>query len=379
MSLIFKKLIKNASDFIETNIKKAVITVPAYFDYYQRSAIVESVKLAGIEVLRIINEPTAAALAYGLGTKENLSESLALSIIKEDNIKERKVLVFDLGGGTLDTTILILENSKFNVKASLGDTHLGGIDFDNKLVDFCLKDFCIKMNFKEDDIRKDLHALKRLKTQCEKAKKRLTNNKSTTINIINFFNNMNLYVEITRDKFNKECEKLFNKIKEILDKVLKESKFSVEEINDVILVGGSSRIPKIKEILGDKFGKHKMRDNLNQDEAVAIGATWQAHKLIKSEGNINVLDITPFSLGVCTVSQDKEEQKHGYVMSFLIEKNTKIPTKSKTEPFKTVINDQTFFNIRVYSGEDKYCKNNKLLKQFIIGDLPKGKRGYLLL
>jgi molecular chaperone DnaK (HSP70) len=220
MSLIFKKLIKDASDFVGTKINKAVITVPAYFDYSQRSAIVESARLAGIEVLRIINEPTAAALAYGLGTKENLSDSLALSIIKKDNISHRTVLVFDLGGGTFDITILVLENFEFNVKASLGDTHLGGIDFDNKLVDYCLKNFCIKMNIKEDDIRKDIPALKRLKNQCEKAKKRLTKYLSEKITVTNFFNNMNLMVEITRDRFNKECEKLYKKIEVIINKII---------------------------------------------------------------------------------------------------------------------------------------------------------------
>ena len=287
MSLIFKKLIKDASDFVGTKINKAVVTVPAYFDYSQRSAIVESAKLAGIEVLRIINEPTAAALAYGLGTKENLSDSLVLSNIKKDNISHRNVLVFDLGGGTFDITILTLENSEFNVKASLGDTHLGGIDFNNKLVDYCLKDFCIKMNIKENDIRKDFNTIKRLKNQCEKAKKRLTKYTSEKIAVYNFFNNMNLSVDITRDIFNKECEKLYKKIDSIINKILKESKFTVEEINDVILVGGSSRIPKIKEMLEDKFGKNKIRDDINQDEAVAIGATWQARKLINSEENIN--------------------------------------------------------------------------------------------
>ena len=205
--------------FVETRINKAVITVPAYFNYNQRSAIIESAKLAGIEVLIIINEPTAAALAYGLGTKENLSDSIALSIIKKDNIKDRKVLVFDLGGGTFDITILNLENSEFNVKASLGDTHLGGIDFDNKLVNFCLKNFCLKMNIKEGDIRKDFYALKRLKNQCEKAKKRLTKYWSEKITVTNFFNNMNLMVEITRDRFNEECEKLYKKIDAIINKI----------------------------------------------------------------------------------------------------------------------------------------------------------------
>ena len=381
MSLIFKKLIKNASNFVETKIKKAVVTVPAYFDYCQRSAIVESARLAGIEVLRIINEPTAAALAYGLGTQKNLNDSIALSIIKKDNIKNRKIIVFDLGGGTFDVTILILENNNYNVKASFGDTHLGGIDFDNKLIDFCLNDFCQKMGIKESDVRKDLNALRRLRVQCEKGKKRLTNNNSTNIKIYNFYKNNDLFIEISRDRFNEECKKLYNRIEEILDQVLKESKFTIEEINDVILIGGSSRIPKIKEMLGKKFGQNKIRDTINQDEAVAIGATWQAYKLIKpSENNENIiLDITPFSLGVGNANHIEEERKHGLVMSFLIEKNTKIPTKSNTIQYKTIIDNQTHFTIQVFSGEDKYCNNNKLLKIFEIDNLPKGKKGNVLL
>ena len=174
MSLIFKKLIKNASDFVKSSITKAVITIPANFNYNQRAAISHAAQLAGIEVLRIIHEPTAAALAYGLGTKENNSDSLAISIIKKDNVKNRKVLVFDLGGGTFDVTILIMENNQFNVKATKGDTHLGGNDFDNILVDYCLKDFCHKMNINENDIKQDSNSLRRLKTQCEKAKKKLS-------------------------------------------------------------------------------------------------------------------------------------------------------------------------------------------------------------
>ena len=382
MSLIFKKLIKNASDFMETKITKAVITVPANFNYNQRSAIVESAKLAGIEVLRIINEPTAAALAYGLGTEENLSDSISITIIKKDNKISRKVLVFDLGGGTFDVTILTIENNKFDVKATLGDTHLGGSDFDNILVDFCIKDFCDKMDINKDDILKDSNALKRLKNQCEKAKKKLSYNLSTSIKIYNFFNGINLYMEITRERFNQECENLYKRIENILDKVIIDSTFNIEEIDDVILIGGSSRIPKIKDLLTKKFDETKIRDNLSQDEAVAIGATWQAHKLIKSNntiGDIDILDITPFSLGVAIVSKIKEERIHGKKMSFLIKKNSKIPIRSETQVYKSIKDDQTYFNIQIYSGEELFVKDNKLLKDFQIGNLPKGKAGSVTL
>ena len=375
MSLIFKKLIKNASNFIQTSINKAVITVPANFNYYQRSAITESAKLAGIEVLRIINEPTAAALAYGLGSKG--------IILDTENKTHRKVIVFDLGGGTFDVSILTIDNnSQFNVKASFGDTYLGGNDFDNKLVDFCIRDFCQKMGKKENDIKKDSKALKRLKVQCEKAKKKLSNNNSSSINVLSFFENINLRVEITRDRFNQECENLYKRIEIILDKVLADSQFKIEEINEVILIGGSSRIPKIKEILQTKFGSDKIRDNINQDEAVAIGATWQAHKLTgKSEeiGNINILDITPFTLGVAVVSKIKEERKIGRIMSVLIEKNSKIPTRPKIQTYKTIEDNQSFFKIKIYSGEEKFVKDNILLKEFTINNLPKGKAGTISL
>ena len=376
MSYIFKKLINSASDFIETSIKKAVITVPAYFDYKQRSSIEESARLAGIEVLRIINEPTAAALAYGLGTSENFSNSIASSIIKEDNKNKRKIIVFDLGGGTLDISILILENTNFEVVTSLGDTYLGGNDFDNKLVDYCLKDFSQKMNLNENDIKKDLNAIRRLKNQCEKAKKKLTINDSTSITVNNFYNNNNLFIEISRQQFNDECNELYERIEIILDKALSDSKFKKEEIDDVILIGGSSKIPKIKELLGIKFSPNKIRDKINQDEAVAIGATWQAYKLINNKNNIDILDITPFSLGVGVLSENEEERSQGIlIMSILINKDSKIPIRAKTKTYKTFKDNQEFFHIRVYSGEEKYCKDNKLMKEFSIKNLPKGKAG----
>jgi molecular chaperone DnaK (HSP70) len=222
MSLIFKKLIKNASDFVKSTITKAVITVPANYSYNQRSAIVKAANLAGIEVLRTINEPTAAALAYGLGTKENNSDSLAISIIKKDNVKNRKVLVFDLGGGTFDVTILVMQNNIFNVEATKGDTHLGGNDFDNILVDYCIKDFCQKMNVNENDIKQDPNSLRRLKAQCEKAKKKLSNNDSSSIRVYNFYNNMDLSISISRERFNQECEDLYKRIELILDEAIKD-------------------------------------------------------------------------------------------------------------------------------------------------------------
>ena len=378
MTLIFKKLINNASDFVGTKVKKAVITFPANFNYAQRTEISESANDAGIEVLKIINEPTAAALAYILGNSEDLKNSLSSSIMKEENKKIRKILIFDLGGGTFDVSILTFKKDNFNVITTLGDSNLGGRDFDNKLIDFCLKDFCLKMNICEKDIRKDPNALKRLKIQCEKAKKKLTDNKSTFIIVYNFFKNNNLRVEITREKFNNECEDLYQKIIKILDKALLEAKFKEEDINDVVLVGGSSRIPRIKQLLEDKFSSKKIKDKINQDEAVAIGAAWQAYKLSEPSLDLQINDITPFSLGVGVVSENLEDRKHGKVMSYLIPKNSKIPIEN-TLPYKTIVNDQGYFDVNVYSGENKFCKDNELLKHFIIDKIPKGPAGSIKL
>ena len=379
MALIIKKLIKNASDFMETPITKAVITIPAYFDYNQRSALEESGKLAGIEILEIINEPTAAALAYGLGTKENLSNSLALSLMKKDNKTLRKVLVFDLGGGTFDISILTLEKTKFDVKATLGDTHLGGIDFDNRLINYCIKDFCQKMNVNEKDVKNDLNALRRLRIQCEKSKNILSRNDKVIINIYNFYNNLDLYLEITREKFNEECEDFYKKIQEILDKVLIDSKFTCDEIDDVILVGGASRICKIRELLEKKFNPSKIRDKINHDEAVVTGATWKAHKLAKNSKELKVSDITPSTLGVASVSKIQEERNIGLIMSVLIPKNSKLPAQSKIKNYQTIKDNQDSFIIKVYSGEEKYAKNNRPLGEIKIDNLPHGKANSVIL
>ena len=280
MSCIFKKLIKSASQFINTTIRRAVITTPANYDYNQRAAIIESAKLAGINVLRTITEPTAAALAYGLGTTLNLKDSLAISAMKQDNKNNRKIMVFDLGG------------------------HLGGDDFDNRLVNICIKKFCKVYGVDETEIRKDKNIKRRLKVQCEKAKKKLSTQTNTTIKLYNFYKEYTLYVEITRSEFDELCEDLYERIKRVLDNVILESKLSLEEIDDIIVVGGSSRIPKIKTILVEKYGASKIRDKINPDEAVAIGATWLSHKIIKSNKDINIIDITPFSLGVATKNKD---------------------------------------------------------------------------
>ncbi len=376
LSFIFEKLIKVASDFVRTKISKAVITVPANFDNNQRGAISASAKMAGIEVLRIINEPTSAALAYGLGTLENLKNSLSFSMMQQDKKNKRKVIIFDLGGGTFDVTALYLnDNREFSAIASLGDAHLGGNDFDNKLVDFCIKEFCRSYNINEEEVRSDPNTLRRLKNQCEKAKKKLSFIDQAIISIYNLYKDNNLYIEISREKFDEICYDLYEKIKSGLEQILSESKLTLEEIDDVVLVGGSSRIPRVKEILIEKFGEGKIRDKINPDDAVAIGATWQAHKIMKSDASINILDITPYTIGVAAKSKIPEEIKIGNIMSVLIKKNQKMPCKSNKKYYKTAEDNQKFFKIKIYAGENKFVKDNKLIKEFSLDNLPQGPKG----
>ena len=373
ISLFFRKLIKDASEFMEKDIKKAVIAVPAYFDPIQRSVIEESAKLAEIEILEIINEPTAAALSYGLGTKENLTDSLALSLMKKDNKKIRNVLVFDLGGGTLDVSVLTIENTNFFVKATLGDPQLGGIDFDKKLINYCLKKFCDESKINENEIRKDLNAVKRLNIQCERAKKTLSKSNKAQILVYNFYQNNDLHIDITVDDFNRICNDFFIKIENILDKILIESKFSSDKIDDIILVGGSSKIPKIREILERKFDPNKIRNKINSDEAVVTGATWKANKLVKNSKEFKVLDVTPSSFGVGSISKNPKEKNIGLTMSVLIAKGTPIPCESKKKIYQTYKKDQSYFKIKVFSGEKKFVKDNKFLGETIIDNLPPGE------
>ena len=372
ISLIFKKLINNASDFVESPITNAVITVPVDFNDKQKLVIEEAAKLAGIDVLEIISEPVAAALSYGLGNKAKLKDSLFPEVDKK-KINKKKVLVFDLGGSKFDVSILIVENNEILVKMHLGDNNLGGIDFDNKLINYCINDFCQKMGIDEKYIRKDENAMKRLRIQCEKGKKKLNKNDSTIINVYNFVDNLDLYVEINKDKFNDECEDLYQKIENLLDKILIDSTFKSDDIDDIILVGGSSKIPKIKELIEDKFDSNKIKDKINQDDAIVIGAARKAQKLVKNKKLTNNLESLPYSIGVGTVSTKKEERANGQIMSVLIPKNSKLPAKSVTKRYKTIKDNQSFFKIKVYSGEEYYIKNNKLIGEFKIDNLPPGK------
>lgn len=378
MALIIKKLVRDASDFMKTEIAMAVITVPRYFDFNQKSALEEAAKLAGIKDIQLINEPSAAALAYGLGTKENLSESISLSIMKKEKKNIRKVLVFDLGGGTFDISVFTIEKTEFKTIATLGDAHLGGIDFDNKLINYCIKDFCQKMDVNENNLRKDLNALKRLRVQCEKGKKRLSKYKKTEIKVNNFFGGHNLLLEITRDRFEQECEDFYNKIENNINEVLIDSKFTNDEIDDVIIVGGASKMPKIRELIEKKFKIIKIRDKINQDDAVTIGATWKAHKLAKNIKDFDILEITPYNLGVGSVSKILNERRNGNIMSILIPRNSKLPAKS-SKNYLTAKDNQKTFIIKVYSGENYYVKDNHPLGELTFDNLPPGKAGSVAL
>ena len=365
MALIIRKLIKNASDFMGTPITKAVFTVPAYFDSNQRSALEESIKLAEIEILGIISEPTAAALSYGLGTKENLTDSLALSIMKKDNVKNRKVLVFDLGGGTFDVSILTIEGTNFKNITTLGDTHLGGIDFDNKLIDFCINEFCRETGHPEEEIRQDKKACRRLKIKCEHAKKLLSITQETVINIDNFYGQDDLMIRISRDTFETICKDLYDEIDKIIISIMEgySSELTLADIDEVILVGGATKMAGIKNFLCHKFGPAKVKSNLNPDEAVAFGATLGRAKMEENDKiNFNLQDIVAYNLGI-EVANNK--------MDIIVKKFTKIPC-CKEKKYKIVLtNENPDIAINVYEGNNDLVEKNKFLATIYFNNLNK--------
>lgn len=372
ISLIFKKLINLASEFSGTTIYQAVFAVPTSFGESQILSIKEAAKLAGIDVLEIIEEPIAAALAYDFGKIINIKDSLSPNIIKKNNDK-RTVLVFDLGGGSLNISILTVENEKIEIKKTLEDNNIGGQDFDNKLFDYCLHDFCQKYQIDKKEILKKLDAVKRLKIQCEKGKKKFDKSDSITINIFNFFNNSNLYIEIKKQQFNELFEDSFKKIEEMIDIILSDSDYTTDKIDDVIIGGGSSKIPNIKEILKKKFNSNIIKDNINPEEVNIMGASWKAYILVKKSPAKKTIDYLPCSLGVGVVSKKLEESQIGQIMSVLIPKNTLLPKTSATRRYKTIKDDQPYFKIKIYYGNEKFIKDNRLLGEFILDNLPKGK------
>ena len=369
-SYIIKKMVNSAENYLNKKVSKLVITVPANFNDAQRKCTKQAAEIAGIEVLRIINEPTAAALAYGFQEK-----------VEEFN---GKILIFDLGGGTFDVTILEInkdEKSKrlFNILSTKGTIFLGGVDFDDKLVDYVLKQFCKQYELSEEEVKKDKKVLRKLKIACEKIKRDLSYKSEVTLSIDNFYDNKKIMTKISRFQFNDMCGDLMEKLEKPLKRALKDAKLTEEKISQIILVGGSTKMPMIKTFLKNHFEKAKINDSINPDEAVAYGATLMAAKILLKDDNIlsgfNLFDITPLSLGieVKNKSEDKEIQKEGGIMSIIINRGSKIPISNKRE-YTVTSNSHTIGPITIYEGEKKYVKyNHKLGILEIAGLSGKGK------